>query len=69
MQVHCMRWGLCRSYEKQLTSPWAPGHFNARSGSVAQSGMFKSLLKQKRCVVPIDGFYEFENLSNGKKQP
>ena len=62
-----MRWGLCRSWEKQLTSPFRV--FNARSESVAEKPMFYQLLAKKRCVVPLNGFYEFKSLSNGTKQP
>ena len=67
LECRCMRWGLCRSWEKSLTSPWRA--FNARCESVLLKPMFKQLMPTRRCVVPIDGFYEFKKLENGKKQP
>ena len=62
-----MRWGLCRSWEKQLTNPFRV--FNARSESLTEKAMFYQLLTKQRCVVPMNGFYEFRDLSNGTKQP
>ena len=62
-----MRWGLCRSWEKELTKPFVV--FNARCESVASTPMFKTLLQAKRCVVMLDGFYEFKDLGNKRKQP
>jgi putative SOS response-associated peptidase YedK len=63
------RWGLNRSFEKTVVSPWK--YFNARSESIAIKPMFQSLLlhQKRRCVVPVDGIYEFKKETNGTKQP
>jgi putative SOS response-associated peptidase YedK len=61
-----MRWGL--------VPPWAdePGKgaplINAKSESVAQKPTFRSIIKNKRCLIPADGFYEWEKVGT-KKQP
>lgn len=67
LQCRCMRWGLCRSWETSLSSPWRV--FNARCEGVLLKPIFKQLMPIRRCVVTLDGFYEFKKLENGKKQP
>ena len=61
-----MRWGICSSWSSSLTDPWKI--FNARV-EFKTGGLFLPLLQKKRVVIPISGFYEFKQLSNGKKQP
>jgi putative SOS response-associated peptidase YedK len=41
---------------------------NARAETVAQKPAFRSCLRQKRCLVIADGFYEWE-AGAGRKQP
>ena len=51
------RWGLI--------PPWsddpkiASRTFNARSETVTTSPMFRDAFKKRRCLVPVDGFYEW----------
>ena len=40
---------------------------NARSESVFEKPSFRSAIKSKRCLIPVDGFFEWRNLS-GKKR-
>ena len=67
--IECMRWGLAPSYLKSKNDDDPFRMFNARSESVALKQVFSRLLGSKRCVVIIDGFFEWQKLSNGKKQP
>jgi putative SOS response-associated peptidase YedK len=43
--------------------------FNARSETVGSKGVFKRLLPRQRCVVLLNGFYEWKQEAGGKKQP
>ena len=48
--------------------------FNARSETVDTLGVFARLLRSRRCAVPLDGFYEwqddeFKHGGVNKKQP
>ncbi len=64
--IRWMRWGLIPSWAKdpaignQLT--------NARAETVATKPAFRAALRERRCLIPADGFYEWE--SHGRrKQP
>jgi putative SOS response-associated peptidase YedK len=59
-----------------LMPPWAkpggrPAPINARAEGISSNGMFRSAYKSRRCLVPIDGFFEWKDiLGTGKnKQP
>jgi len=62
------RWGLIPFWAKD------PGigskMINARTETVAEKPAFKRLLSRRRCVIPADGFYEWQTIADGKgKQP
>ncbi len=60
-----MRWGLVPSWAKEVGSS-AP-LINARAETVAEKPSFRSAFKQRRCLIPADGFYEWKS-ENGAKQ-
>lgn len=53
-----------------LVPPWAtvntPRPINARSATVAHNPMFRRAIRQQRCLVPADGFYEWRKQESGK---
>ncbi|WP_168121937.1 SOS response-associated peptidase [Paenibacillus sp. HB172176] len=58
-----------------LVPPWADdpkigsGMINARAETAAAKPAFKDALKRKRCLIPADGFYEWQEIEqNGKKR-
>jgi putative SOS response-associated peptidase YedK len=59
-----LRWGLI--------PPWAKDEkigykmINARAESVSERPSYKHAFKKKRCIIPADSFYEWENTENGK---
>lgn len=61
-----LRWGLIPS--------WADGPaigarmINARSETVASKPAFRSAFQRRRCLIPADGFFEWQN-QKGQKQP
>ena len=58
------QWGLLPSWTKNPKSARRP--INARAETVAERPMFRDLLRERRCAVPIDGYYEWRTTSSGK---
>lgn len=59
------RWGLI--------PPWAPdlaygdGKHNARAETVAKLPTFRTAFKKSRCLVAVDGWYEWQKQKDGSK--
>jgi putative SOS response-associated peptidase YedK len=62
---HLMRWGLLPAWVKD------PRTFslliNARSETVRDKPAFKNAIKRRRCLIPADGYYEWQ-VSEGRKR-
>lgn len=67
LEQKIMRWWLIPSWAKEISTQYSM--FNARSENVEKSPAFRSLIKQKRCVIPASGYYEWIKQSSGSKQP
>lgn len=69
-RVRSMRWGLLPPWVKANPdgSPVAKGPLlnNARAETVTESPAFRSSAKHKRCLVPMDGWYEWLQKGEGK---
>ncbi len=63
--IGLVRWGLIPSWSKELPKLQP---INARAETVATSGMFRQALERRRCLVPADGFYEWQG-AKPPKQP
>ncbi|GGF25406.1 SOS response-associated peptidase [Williamsia phyllosphaerae] len=57
LRIRAMRWGLVPPWTKDIKK--SPLLFNARAESVAEKASFKQSLKSRRCLVPMDGWYEW----------
>lgn len=65
-----MKWGLIPSWHRGDPKEFTYNMSNARSDTLLDKKSFKSSLeKGKRCVVLAEGFFEWETLKGGKKQP
>lgn len=71
-RVRLMRWGLVPPWVKATDTgtPETKGPLliNARSDKVTSSPAFRSSAKAKRCLVPMDGWYEWQG-AKGAKTP
>ncbi len=57
-------WGLLPAWAKNRNANRRP--INARADTVAEKPIFRDLLRERRCAVPIDGYYEWRTTTSGK---
>jgi putative SOS response-associated peptidase YedK len=60
------KWGLIPSWAKDKSM--GARLINARSETVEEKPAFRDAFKKRRCIIPADGFYEWQR-TDGKKQP
>lgn len=60
------KWGLVPSWAKDVSM--GARLINARSETVEEKPSFREAFKKRRCIIPADGFYEWQR-TGGKKQP
>ena len=53
-----LRWGLIPSWAKEAAI--GSRMINARAESVAEKPAFRAAFRQRRCLIPADGFYEWK---------
>lgn len=57
-----MPWGLVPHWAKDTRSI----HINSRVESVATTAVFREAFSRRRCIIPADGFYEWEPAALGR---
>ena len=57
-QLSFVRWGLIPLWAKDVSG--AVMMINARAETAATQHVFRGALKSRRCLVPADGFYEWQ---------
>jgi putative SOS response-associated peptidase YedK len=65
-EVAMLRWGLVPSWAKELKI--GTKMINARSEGVEAKPAFREAVRQRRCIVPASGFFEWQG-EPGRKQP
>ena len=58
------RWGLVPSWSKESKSKYST--INARIESVADKPTYRTPFKRRRCLIPADGFYEWQQVAGNK---
>ncbi|WP_026103005.1 SOS response-associated peptidase [Pseudanabaena sp. PCC 6802] len=68
-QLRWLRWGLIPSWAKDPAIAYKL--INARAETAAEKPSFRHAFKHRRCLIPSDGFYEWQRAegSKSKKQP
>ena len=60
------RWGLIPSWAKDMKIGYKM--INARAESITAKPAFRNAFRQRRCLIPATGFYEWEK-KDSRKQP
>ncbi len=65
-EMKWLKWGLVPSWAKDASM--GARLINARSETVTEKPAFREAFKHRRCLIPSDGFYEWQR-TEGMKQP
>ena len=57
------RWGLIPSWAKDPKIGYRT--INARAETITEKASFKTAYKRQRCILPADGFFEWQKLEGG----
>jgi putative SOS response-associated peptidase YedK len=63
--VRLIRWGLVPSWAKDISIGYRM--INARAETLTEKPAFKRLIKDRRCLIFAEGFYEWEKLGKAKR--
>jgi putative SOS response-associated peptidase YedK len=66
-ELRAMQWGLATRFERDPARRVST--FNARIETLATSPLYGPLLPHSRCIVPADGYYEWQRRPDGTKAP
>lgn len=63
-EVCRLHWGFVPGWSREKKPT---GIFNARAETVATKPSFRGAFRQRRCLVPVDGFYEWRKVGRERK--
>lgn len=66
-EVTPMKWGLIPFWSKDPSI--GVKMINSRSETINEKPAFRDPFKKRRCLIPTDGFYEWQKQKDGGKQP
>jgi putative SOS response-associated peptidase YedK len=66
-QLVPMRWGLVPSWWPKPLKDLKAATFNARVETVADKPMFRDAFRRTRCLIPANGYYEWQDTPGGKQ--
>jgi putative SOS response-associated peptidase YedK len=64
-ELSLVRWGLIPSWAKDSSA--AAKMINARSETAGAKPAFRDAMKYRRCLIPADGFYEWQRTGKAKQ--
>ena len=67
LELSIFNWGLVPSWAKDKTK--SSGMINARCETLTEKPSFRNLIARHRCVIPMQGFYEWSLTDTGATRP
>ncbi len=64
-ELRLVRWGLVPAWAKNTSG--GARMINARAETVAEKPAFRSAFKRRRCIIPADGYYEWQTVDKAKQ--
>jgi putative SOS response-associated peptidase YedK len=62
-----MRWGLVPAWWSKSLKDLRLATFNARAETVAEKPFCRGAFKRNRCLIPVSGYYEWQDTPGGKQ--
>ena len=59
-----LRWGLVPAWSREPKTRYST--INARAETVAEKPAYRNAFRQRRCLIPATGFYEWQKTPDGK---
>ncbi|WP_431680370.1 SOS response-associated peptidase [Kitasatospora sp. KL5] len=66
-QLRVLRWGLIPAWSNSPDT--AVKMINARADTVHEKPAYRQAFASRRCLLPIDGYYEWQTVKEGKGRP
>jgi putative SOS response-associated peptidase YedK len=63
--LEVMRWGLVPFWAKDIKVGFA--NINAKAEGIENKPAFREAFRQRRCLVPVDNFFEWQKTPSGKQ--
>jgi putative SOS response-associated peptidase YedK len=61
--LEVMRWGLVPFWAKEIKVGFA--NINAKAEGIEKRPAFREAFQQRRCLVPVDNFYDWQKTTSG----
>src|SRR5205814_3605401 len=63
-KIEIMKWGLVPFWSKEPKPSYST--INARAEGIADKPAYRKPIRSQRCIIPADGFYEWQKTGDGK---
>ena len=68
-EIVMMRWGLISHFAKTIAEFKGVANVNVKAETIKQRAMWRVPFQKRRCIVPADGFYEWQKIDAKTRKP